>query len=219
VNARHPSRHGQRPSRSARSRSTNLADFDPFETELRTVLPSRRPAATIDVGGAMCSVYEKTVHGRFIRPFDAHDVRALLATVPPAFLRDLESIYLLGGTRRQEQVSRGRLFRFGAYGDGIIVLNAFPRALLREPYRHLPAPHVVNDYRRAGAELVPVRRGWELRFSAESLRRFYLSDVLVHEIGHHVDRHHPNRSTRRMERYAEWFASAHGRRFRSRRPT
>ena len=168
----------------------------------------------IATGASFCSIYESPVHASFIRPFDASDVHALLETVPRGFLRDLEAIYLLGGTRRQQKTSRGRLFRYGAYGDGVIAINAFPRDLLREPYRHLPAPHVVNDYRRIGAEFVPDRHGWILRFCPRSLRRFYLYDVLLHEIGHHVDRFHPDRCTRRAERYAEWFASKHGRQHR-----
>jgi len=40
------------------------------------------------------------------------------------------------------------------------------------------------------------------------LRRFYLRDVLMHEIGHHVDSHNVTREAR--ERFADQFASKHG---------
>ncbi len=42
----------------------------------------------------------------------------------------------------------------------------------------------------------------------EPLRRFYLSDVLMHEIGHHLDLHNVTRKDR--ERFAEQFAQKHG---------
>ena len=45
----------------------------------------------------------------------------------------------------------------------------------------------------------------------ESLKRFYLQDVLMHELGHHVDS--PNfisKSDKKAEGFAEWFASEYG---------
>jgi hypothetical protein len=41
-----------------------------------------------------------------------------------------------------------------------------------------------------------------------SLRRFYLRDVLMHEIGHHLDTRNVTRKDR--ERFAEQFAKIHG---------
>jgi hypothetical protein len=46
------------------------------------------------------------------------------------------------------------------------------------------------------------------RATLDSLRRFYLRDVLMHEIGHHVDSHNVTREAR--ERFANHFARAHG---------
>jgi hypothetical protein len=52
----------------------------------------------------------------------------------------------------------------------------------------------------------PVELG---HFNLDTLKDFYLTDVLVHEIGHHVDRerrvdHHTE------EAFANWFAQEHG---------
>ncbi len=46
------------------------------------------------------------------------------------------------------------------------------------------------------------------RANLDWLRRFYLRDVLMHEIGHHMDSHNITKKAR--ERFAEWFASKHG---------
>src|SRR5260221_172325 len=45
------------------------------------------------------------------------------------------------------------------------------------------------------------RDGVTVTFDKESLRRFYLFDVVLHEVGHHVDRH---RTSGDAERYARW---------------
>jgi len=47
--------------------------------------------------------------------------------------------------------------------------------------------------------------GWA---ALDWLRRFYLRDVLMHEIGHHVDTHNVTREAR--ERFAKQFAQKHG---------
>jgi hypothetical protein len=52
----------------------------------------------------------------------------------------------------------------------------------------------------------PLGTSWDgatLQFDSSSLRRFYLYDVLLHEVGHHVDRDHMSENA---ERYASWFA-------------
>jgi hypothetical protein len=46
------------------------------------------------------------------------------------------------------------------------------------------------------------------RTDLDSLRRFYLRDVLMHEIGHHLDTQNVTREAR--ERFAERFALKHG---------
>jgi hypothetical protein len=46
------------------------------------------------------------------------------------------------------------------------------------------------------------------RTDLDTLRRFYLRDVLMHEIGHHVDSRNTTREAR--ERFADEFARKHG---------
>lgn len=51
-------------------------------------------------------------------------------------------------------------------------------------------------------------------FDPTKLRDFYLDDVLVHEVGHHVDRHRFNNS-KTKEGFAYWFAREFGKKRRS----
>jgi hypothetical protein len=77
---------------------------------------------------------------------------------------------------------------------------------MKEYWSHLPKPAIVEEYRRMGAEWKPDHSGWWLIFNESSIRRFYLYDVLLHELGHYVDKRSQSRSTASAERYAEWFA-------------
>ena len=69
-------------------------------------------------------------------------------------------------------------------------------------------PDTINVYRRAGAAISEAGTGTEITFNTEALRRFYLNDVLMHEIGHHND--HQLRAQRKREGFAEWFAIEYG---------
>ena len=49
---------------------------------------------------------------------------------------------------------------------------------------------------------------WKLVWTEESVKDFYLNNILVHELGHLVDTR--NTSYLDRERYAEWFALHYG---------
>lgn len=46
-------------------------------------------------------------------------------------------------------------------------------------------------------------------YDLNALPTFYLQDVLMHEIGHHVDGR-PNTTKKERESFADWFAAEHG---------
>jgi hypothetical protein len=49
---------------------------------------------------------------------------------------------------------------------------------------------------------------WRLVWTEESVRDFYLNNILIHELGHLVDSRNTRYTDR--ERYAEWFAVEYG---------
>ena len=49
---------------------------------------------------------------------------------------------------------------------------------------------------------------WTLTWTPENLKDFYLNNVLIHEIGHVLDKR--NTRTADRERYANWFAIEYG---------
>ena len=192
------------------SKYTNWARYDPQQSELNS-LSRVRPTSTYCLpDGSAIPLLVLPLHRRFVRPFDCDDVKRILAMVPQEMLRGLRRIALLGGTNRQEKSAWNRSWCYGRYEWGTIALFAFPERRRIWASSDLHRPASMHAYQRAGVEITHERGDWAYRFTDVAIRRFYLWDVLVHEIGHHVDRFHPDRSTKRSERFAEWFARTYG---------
>jgi len=149
----------------------------------------------------------------FLHPASVEDVAELVAHLPPEDLSELTAINL----RRVPWSSYERDDAFGFYDphDREITLRAFPSDLRlyiggREPSERERREFdpFCRDWRRGP-------HGWYLQWDEASLRRFYLYDVLLHEIGHHVaDRGKPVGKTRRSANEA--FAHDYARRWRRR---
>lgn len=107
----------------------------------------------------------------------------------------------MAGTAKQRRV---RSLTYGMYFRNRIYLFPVPAQRLADGWRCSSNPAEIQKYVAFGAQVRSSgHRGITIAFDEESLRRFYLYDVLLHEIGHHVDR---RRKFGGAERYARWFA-------------
>jgi hypothetical protein len=79
---------------------------------------------------------------------------------------------------------------------------------LQEIYHSPPTPQQQIEARMFGVVWRQIDRVWTLTWTPESIRDFYLNNVLVHEIGHVNDLRNTNSAAR--ERYANWFATEYG---------
>jgi hypothetical protein len=193
------------------SKFTHWSRYDPYEGERASLLPTLPAKAAFVVGeGELINLYEVPLHKAFMRPYTSQDVLDLLATIPADFLRGLRDIYLLGGTVKQERNALGDLYRYGAYGWCEIHLYAFPRRRLEWRRKQMPSPHVRHEYERAGAVFRQDGDDVVCSFDTSALQTFYLRDVLLHEVGHHVDRHNRGKGVGRAERFAHWFVREYG---------
>ncbi len=150
----------------------------------------------------------------FIMPVSAEDVRTTLRRIPARYLEGLKAVFLLGGTRKQNRSAWGYSLSYGCYWEDCVFLHPFPKDLLRATYPRAPKPSELLYFRRIGATITTTSEGTTIRFDRDSLKRLYLYDVFIHEIGHHVDRHNPGNENEK-EAFAEWFATEFG--FRRRR--
>ena len=189
------------------SKSTNTTYFDPSNSEIDVVWEKYFEKIYHTPG---LTVIEQPIHPDFIIPVDEASIRETLGAVPQKFLSDLAAVIVLGGSKKQEKTFKN-LFAYGRYWSNIIVLHPYPKKYLEQHWKTLPKPSILHEYERAGAEITRDGKRWRIRFDEESLKQFYLRDVLVHELGHHVDSENFRfKSHRAAENFAEWFASEYG---------
>lgn len=146
-------------------------------------------------------------HSQFIFPATRADIQAALKGIPAQFMEGIKAILVPSGSNKQITAMKSR-FLFGEYWQSCIFLHPYPRAMMTRVLE-TPNPAIMQAYTRAGATVVVKGAGFECFFEEHSLQRFYLRDVLVHEIGHHNARAY-GPASKKSEGFAKWFATEYG---------
>jgi len=146
-------------------------------------------------------VFERALAPGFARTCSVEEVVDVLGSVPCEYLLGLSGVYLMAGTSKQQRL---RKLTFGLYYRERIFLFPVPLDRLSQGWPCSSNPSDVKRYTKFGARVSSSRGGRStVTLDEIGLQRFYLYDVLLHELGHHVDR---LRRTGDPERYARWFA-------------
>jgi hypothetical protein len=199
---------GQRAGAYSESKLTNWTRYDPWHAEIASLPARLKPACVLDAeADEPIAIYERPLHAAFVRGYTAEDVAAVLRRVPAEFLRGLQGVFLMGGTTKQQRSYFSGESVLGCYSEAERTIYLFPHAreALDAIWKKAPRPHIQQEYIRAGATLTRTPQGLSIVFDAHSLRRYFLHNVLLHELGHHADRHKAS-DRASAERYAEWFA-------------
>jgi hypothetical protein len=197
-----PKGSGQRSNMYSGQRFTNWSPHDPYGAEVETIPRKTRPRVTVNRDPEVSlGIFDRPIADGFVRPWTVSDVADVLRAIPREFLIDLAGVFLLGGTARQRRLAK-RVY--GMYSAQRIFLFALPENKLVEHLPKMLKPSVAKEFTKFGATVTPDGNGAALlTFDQSSLRQFYLYDVLLHEVGHHVDR---DGRADNAERYAHWFA-------------
>jgi hypothetical protein len=196
----------------SQSKLSNWAEFDPYRGEVSQIQYGHKPTTILEFDeDVKIKIYVRPLHEDFIRPYGIDDIEKTLRTVPVKFLRGLDRILLLGGTKKQNQVAWGKLFRYGFYNScQWIALTAYPKKMMQMIYDGPIRPHHQHEFQKTFTKTYQEGDDWIVQFDEESLKMFYLQDTLIHEIGHHVDWRRRNHWNDVTEEFAEWFAQAYG---------
>lgn len=147
-------------------------------------------------------VVQRPGHG-YRHVLTPREVRDRLAQFPAEFTRTLEVVQFSRMTRKKQG--------FPCYGmQWGAAIYLYPIEIdLVERYDQPPKPNQANEARMYGGQWVQESSdAWNLVWTEESIKNFYLNNILVHELGHLLD----NRNSRQVdrERFAEWFAVQYG---------
>ncbi len=131
------------------------------------------------------------------------EVRVRLDQLPKEFLTSLEVLQFSQMTRKKQS--------FPCYGmqwGSSLYLYPIENNLI-ETYHRPPKPSQRIEAQMYGGRWEHVRGpSWRLIWSEETIKDFYLNNILMHELGHLLDDR--NTSYVDRERYAEWFAVQYG---------
>ncbi len=131
------------------------------------------------------------------------EVRGRLAELPTHFVKDLDIVQLSSMTRKKQS--------FPCYGmQWGTTLYLYPlEESLTEYFCGPPPTAFFNEAKMYGGKWHEGSCGeWTLEWTGDSIRDFYLNNILIHELGHLLDERNSNYTDR--ERYAEWFATEFG---------
>src|SRR4051794_30739420 len=126
------------------------------------------------------------------------DVRRRLAQLPNWMTQPLQVVQLSQMTRKKR-----RSPCYGMQWGSAIYLYPIEESLV-ESFAQPPKPAQRLEAAMYGARWLNERGQWQLLWTEDAIRDFYLNNVLIHELGHILDNR--NTSHRDRERYAEWFA-------------
>lgn len=197
---------GVRSNRYSGSKLTNWAGFHPWHSAVEQI--HRKYQDEILATDNHPLVIIEPTHELFVCPLASNEIMDTLSKVPKKFTEDLEAVFVLAGSTKQAKVLK-TLYCYGTYWLNCIFLAPFPKAFVKGLYRRQPKPSDLREYVRAGAEIRQTSKGLLVEFNEISIRNFYLQDVLMHELGHHIDRKE-NKNRKKAEGFAEWFATEYG---------
>ena len=130
------------------------------------------------------------------------DVRERLSMLPTQFTGDLEVVQFSGMTRKRQ------LFPcYGMQWGASVYLYPMEESLV-ELYRRPPTPQQQIEARMFGGRWSNDGKLWRLTWTEQTIKDFYLNNVLIHEVGHLNDARNTNSQNR--ERFANWFAIEYG---------
>jgi hypothetical protein len=138
----------------------------------------------------------------YLHPVTPDDVRERVLQLPEQFQEKLEVVQFSRMTRKR------RLFPcYGLQWGSSVYLYPI-EASLEELYVRAPRPAQRIESEMYGGRWVQDGNLWRLIWTENTIRDFYLNNVLIHEIGHINDDR--NTSFKKREQYADWFAIEYG---------
>ncbi len=138
----------------------------------------------------------------YVHPVTAAEVADRIAQLPEEFQRGVETVQFSRITRKR------KLFPcYGLQWGTAVYLYPIEESL-EELYCRAPNPEQRIETEMFGGRWIQDGQFWWLIWDEQTIRDYYLNNVLIHEIGHIND----DRNTRFVdrERYANWFAIEYG---------
>ncbi|MFK7820415.1 MAG: hypothetical protein AB8G99_16965 [Planctomycetaceae bacterium] len=135
-------------------------------------------------------------------PISTAEAKARIEQLPKRFVQGLDVVQFSKMTKK-----RAIFPVYGMQWGSTVYLYPIEDSLT-EVYSQPPNPQVVIDTKMYGGKWSQDKNRWTLTWTRETIRDYYLNNILIHEVGHINDER--NTSYRDREAYANWFAIEYG---------
>lgn len=124
----------------------------------------------------------------FYFPVTVDEVTKILKQLPEDHTDHLTHIWFQ--KIKKKDYLKGKSFQ-GSFicGSGVylIILNPFPTDNKMRLGKNKPTHRTLNYYKAFSTELEEDQDGWFLQWTEENIKRYYLENLLLHEIGQSID--------------------------------
>lgn len=153
-------------------------------------------------GSDSVKIVEHPAGAGYVHPVTADDVLERIDQLSSRWTRELEVVQFSPMTKK-----RALFPCYGMQWGATVYLYPIEESLV-ETYVRPPHPQQKIEAQMYGGKWRQEGRYWVLEWTPETIRDFYLNNILIHEIGHINDDRNTNFDDR--ERYANWFAIEYG---------
>ncbi len=148
----------------------------------------------------------------FYFPVSTEQIKAALAALPAEQTKHLTHIWLQK-VKKSAYLSHDTFQGAFICGGGVnlIILHPFPKDNKMRLGKEKPLRKILNYYKEFPAELKEDRSGWYLQWTEESICKYHIERLLLHEIGHSIDSYHKRYWSKaakvKSENYADNYAA------------
>jgi hypothetical protein len=148
----------------------------------------------------------------FYFPADEIEISSQLLKLPETLTDEITHIWLrrIKTTDYQTGNELQAIFICGS-GVNLIAINAFPRDLKMQFGDEKPNRKTLRFYSKWIGDQSPIRSEsgkWFLQWSEAAIKDYYLNHLLLHEVGHFVDRYSTRVRSKTSRKEAEDFAES-----------
>lgn len=124
----------------------------------------------------------------FFFPLKVSEALEVLKTLPQEHIEGITHLWFRK-IKKSEYLSTKVNFAEYICGSGVkvVILYPWPKTLMLNFFNKKPSVKLLKEYSRWTTDLRFENQEWKLFWTQENLKRFYAENLLLHEIGHHLD--------------------------------
>lgn len=142
----------------------------------------------------------------FFFPINVDEIQSFLAKLPKAHTERLTHIWLRKVSKKDYEKEGVQGCFITGSGVRLIVLHPFPKDLIMNFGKKKPLQKILKWYAAFEPDLQNVNENWQLLWTEEKIKKYYLEGLLLHEIGHQVDSQYQRYWSKAYKNKAEQFA-------------